>query len=206
MINTKTNVLVLENSITYREVVQNLLCSIAEDDEQWIFSDGEKILKKSSVVDVIDSIFSLDLDNRKTQKAVIDNLYDLAVGEEHYENTLKLMNEIEAYIYELEWGIDYDVKVSYEDFHNIIKAGVEGILLPENLFEKFHEYIKIAARLLKVKILVMIGMQQYFTQDEWHQIEITASYENIYLLCIENRNFDDEGNKILFDFDDCRVI
>lgn len=206
MINTKTNILVLENSQTYRKVVQDLLCSIAEDNEQWIFSDNEKILKKSAVVDVIDSIFSLDLNNRKIQKAVMEDLYNFAVDEEHYEKTLKLMSEIEAYIYQLEWGIDYNIKASYEDFHNIIKVGVEGILLPENLFEKFHEYIKIASRLLKEKILIMIGIQEYFTQEEWEQIEVTASYENLYLLCIENRNFFDEENKILFDSDDCRVI
>lgn len=210
MTNEKANMLIFENCKTYREIVQNLLNSISEDNEQWIFSNNEKILKKSSVIEVVDSIFSLDLENRKIQKAVTDNLYELAVDEEHYENTLKLMNEIESYIYELEWGMDYNIRASYDDFHNVLKAGVTGILLPENIFEKFNEYIKIASRLLKTKIIITIGIQEYFTKEEWEQIEITASYENVYLLCIENReHFEQQREveaKILFDSDNCRVI
>lgn len=210
MTNEKANILIFENCKTYREIVQNLLNSISEDNEQWIFSNNEKILKKSSVIEVVDSIFSLDLESRKIQKAVTDNLYELAVDEEHYENTLKLMNEIESYIYELEWGMDYNIRASYDDFHNVLKAGVTGILLPENIFEKFNEYIKIASRLLKTKIIITIGIQEYFTKEEWEQIEITASYENVYLLCIENReHFEQQREveaKILFDSDNCRVI
>ena len=206
MINTKANVLVLENPKTYRDVVQDLLCSVIEDNEQWIFSEHEKILKKNATLDVVDSIFSLNFDNRKIQKAVIEHLYHVAIDEEHYESTIKLLNQIEAYIYELEWGIEYNIDASYEDFHNIIKAGVSGILLPENLLEKFSEYIKIVARLLKTKVLILIGVQGFFSEEEWRKIEITASYEEIYLLCIENRDYFFDENKILFDLDDCQVV
>lgn len=206
MVVTKANVIVLEDSKTYREVVQDILCSIAEDNEQWIFSDNEKILKKSVVLDVVDSISSINLDNRKIQKAVIDNLYNLAMDEEHYEKTVKFMNDIEAYIYELEWGLDYNIEASYEDFHNIIKAGVSGILLPENLFEKFNEYIKTISRLLKIEVLILIGVQQFFSQEEWRKIEMTACYEGTYLFCIENQEYFLEENKIVFDLDNCRVV
>ena len=206
MTNDKANMLIIENPKTYREVIENLLASITEDNEQWIFSDSEKIMKKSAVIDVVKSIFSLDLENRKIQKAVIDNLYELAVNEEHYENTLKLMRDIEAYIYQLEWGMDCNIKASYGDFHNVLKAGVEGILLPESLLEKFNEYIKLSARLLKTRVVLLLGVREYFTQEEWEQIETTASYEQIYLLCIENSDFEGNSNKVLIDLDNCRIV
>ena len=206
MVNTKANVLVLENPKTYRDVVQDLLCSIIDDNEQWIFSEDEKILKKNATLDVVDSIFSLNFDNRKIQKAVVENLYNVAIDEEHYEKTTKLMNEIEAYIYELEWGVEYNIEASYEDFHNVIKAGVSGILLPENLLEKFNEYIKIASRLLKTKVLILIGVQGFFSQEEWREIEMTACYEEVYLFCLENHDYFSDENKVVFDLDNCRVV
>ncbi len=206
MTNTKANVLVLEEPKTYREVVQDILCSITEENEQWIFSDNEKILKKSINLEVVDSIFSLNFDNKKIQKAVIEQLYNLAIDEVHYEKTTKLMNDIEAYIYELEWGVEYNIEASYEDFHNIIKAGVSGILFPNNLLEKFNEYIKTVSRLLKIKVLILIGVQGFFTEEEWRKIEMTACYEGIYLLCLENHDYFSEGNKIVFDLDNCRVV
>lgn len=206
MINASANVMVLENPKTYRGLVQDILDSVKADNEQWIFSDNEKILKKSSELDVVDSVFSLNFDNRKIQKAIIEQLYNRAIDEEHYERTTRLINAIEAYIYELEWGVEYNIEASYEDFHNIIKAGVSGILLPENLLEKFNEYIRTVSRLLKIKILVLIGVQGFFTLEEWKGIEKTACYEGIYLLCIENRDYFPEENRIVFDFDDCRVV
>lgn len=206
MVNTKANVFVLEEPKTYREMVQDMLCSIAEDNEQWIFSDNEKILKKNTVLDVVDSVFFLNFDNRKIQKAVTEHLYNLAIDEEHYEKTTKLMNDIEAYIYELEWGLEYNIEASYEDFHTIIKAGVSGILLPENLLERFNEYIKAVSRLLKIRVLILIGVQGFFTQEEWRKIEMTACYEGIYLLCFENRDYFMEENKIVLDSDNCRVV
>ena len=104
----RANVLIVENPQMYRAIVENLACSIKEDNEQWIFSDNEKVLKKAQAIELVDSFLSLDFSNRKIQKSVTDNLYNLAMDEEHYGKTLELMSTIENYIYELEWNMEYD--------------------------------------------------------------------------------------------------
>ena len=71
----KMNYLIIEAPKLYREIVQNLRTSIYEDNEEWIFSDNEKILKKAAVLDVIDSIFSLDFGSRKIQGAIAEQAY-----------------------------------------------------------------------------------------------------------------------------------
>ena len=82
--NTMTNILVLESPKMYRDIVQNLYQSIEEENEDWIFSEDEKILKKSASVDVVNSLFSLDFENRKMQKKVLEDLYEAAMDAEHY--------------------------------------------------------------------------------------------------------------------------
>lgn len=69
---TGTNILVLESPKIYRETIQNLLLSLEEENEDWIFSDNENIVKKNKSLDIIHSLFSLNFDSRKIQKAVID--------------------------------------------------------------------------------------------------------------------------------------
>lgn len=202
----KINCLVIESPRLYREVVQNLQASIDEDNEEWIFSDNEKILKKSTLLDVIDSLFYLDFDSRKIQGAIVEQAYRIATNESYFEKTKRLASDIEAYMYELDWELEYETKVNEIDMKNIIKLGIGGIDKKENLVERLDDYVKISSRVLHNKVLVLLGISGWFDTDEWKQIQRTARYEEMYLLCIENRDVFAEENKIIIDLDGCRVI
>ncbi len=202
----KINCLVIESPGLYREVVQNLLTSIDEDNEEWIFSNNEKILKKATLLDVIDSIFCIDFDSRKIQGAIIEQAYRIAIDERHFEKTRRLVSDIEAYMYELDWELEYETKVNEIDMKNIIRLGIGGIDKKENLVERLDDYIKISSRVLHNKVLVLFGMSGWFDIDELKQIQKTAMYEEMYLLCIENRDVFVGENKIVIDFGGCRVI
>ena len=204
--NTMTNILVLESPKMYRDIVQNLYQSIEEENEDWIFSEDEKILKKSASVDVVNSLFSLDFENRKMQKKVLEDLYEAAMDAEHYVKTQKLLSDLEAYFYELEWELPYTVKVEIADFRNILKAGIMGLVSPDDLMEKFCEYIKISGRLLNSKIIVLIGIQDCFDEKEWQQLEEAAMYEGVTVLCIEKHRHFNGGNEVIVDSDGCRVV
>lgn len=204
--NDVTNVLVLESPKVYRNIVQNLYLSIEEDNEDWIFSKDDMILKKGTVLDVVNSLFSLDFENRKIQKTVIDDLYKVAVNEEHFVKTQKMLSDMEAYLYELEWEMPYSIKIEMADFRNILKAGIVGLVSPDDLMERFCEYIKISARLLNSKVMILIGVQNCFEEKEWKQLQETAIYEGLCVLCIEKTiNFNGE-NKVIIDSDGCRVV
>ena len=118
----------------------------------------------------------------------------------------RLVSDIEAYMYELDWELEYETKVNEIDMKNIIKLGIGGIDKKENLVERFDDYVKISSRVLHNKVLVLFGMSGWFDTDEWKQIQRTAMYEEMYLLCIENRDVFVGENKIVIDFDGCRVI
>lgn len=202
----KINCLVIESPRLYREVVQNLQASIDEDNEEWIFSDNEKILKKSTLLDVIDSLFYLDFDSRKIQGVIVEQAYRIATNESYFEKTKRLASDIEAYMYELDWELEYETKVNEIDMKNIIKLGIGEIDKKENLVERLDDYVKISSRVLHNKVLVLLGISGWFDTDEWKQIQRTARYEEMYLLCIENRDVFAEENKIIIDLDGCRVI
>ena len=202
----KTNVVIVENPETMRNLIQNLVVALDEDNDDWIFSEHDKILKKKSCLDIVFSLFTLDLNSKKIQKAIVDRLYDVAMNEVYYDESTKLLGKIEQYLYKLEWEVDFNVSISLKDFHDVIKVGVSGIMLPDTPYEKIVEYIKLSSRLLKTRIIVLIGVQGYFNKEEWRTIETTAIYENIYLICLENKKWMERQNEIIFDYDNCRVI
>lgn len=200
------NLLVIESSETYREIVQDLILSVNNDMNNWVFSDDEKILKKSLTMDVVTSLFMLDFENKKIQKAIIDNLYDIAVGEKYYIKMRELISNLESFFYELDFESSYSAKVEIADFKNILKAGITGLVTSNDLVEQFDEYIKISSRLLKNRILVLINMLEYFSEMEWKQIEKTAMYEGVYLFCIEKNDDCTIRNKVIIDSDWCRIV
>lgn len=202
----KTNYLIIESPKLYREVVQNLQKSVDEDNEEWIFSDDGKILKKAAVLEVIDSVLCLDFDNRKIQNAIVEQAYKIAVDERHFEESRKLISNIEAYMYELDYELEYEIEINEIDLKNIIKFGIGGIDKKENMLERLDDYIKISSRVLHKKVLVLFGITGWFAADEWQQIQRAATYEEIYLLCIDNKDVLGENNKIVIDLDGCRVI
>lgn len=203
----KINYLIIEAPKLYREIVQNLQTSIDEDNEEWIFSDNEKILKKAALLDVIDSLLYLDFDSRKIQSVIIEQAYRVATDEKHFEKTRKIVSDIEAYMYELDWELEYETKINEIDIKNMIKLGIGGIDKKENLVERFDDYIKISSRVLHNKVLVLFGMFGWFDEAEWKQIQRTAKYEEMYLMCIENKDvLGDNNNKIVIDLDGCRVV
>lgn len=201
-----TNLLVIEDCRQYREFIQNIIKSIDEDDDKNILSDEDIILNKSKTIDVVTTVFGFDYNNKKIQKAVSDELYKIAMNEEHYGKSMELLNEIEKYLYELEWRLDYDLNISCSDFHNIIKTGVNGLIIPDSIIEKMLGYIRITAVLLKTKIIMLVDVQKYFSYEEWKIIEEKAAAEEIILFCIENREVFETQNKIIIDNDGCRVV
>lgn len=92
-----TNLLVIEDCRQYREFIQNIIKSIDEDDDKNILSDEDIILNKSKTIDVVTTVFGFDYNNKKIQKAVLDELYKIAMNEEHYGKSMELLNEIEKY-------------------------------------------------------------------------------------------------------------
>lgn len=201
-----TNIIIIESPQIYRETVYDLITSVMENNDNWIFSHGEKVLKKSTDIEIINSLFSISFDNRKIQKAVVDNMYDIAVNESYFEKTQELMTRLEAYCYELEWELGYNINVDFTDFRDVIKSGVKGLIVSEDYLGQLSEYIKISARLLKNKLIILAGVQESFSEEEWKQIEETAVYEEIYLLCVEHRECFSSGNKIIIDEDGCRIV
>lgn len=202
----KTNILQIESAQIYRTVVCGINSAVLQDNDEWILSDEDKIMKKSSCIDIINSPFLLDFYSRKIQKAVLDDVYSVAENEENFVKTQKIISYLEEYVFDLEWQLPYDIKVEKIDIRNVLKVLISGIVEPENFVEQLNEYIKIAARMLNCKIIIMVDVINCFNYDEWKLIEKTAMYEGIYVFCIEHCVNYQEGNKIIIDYDGCRVV
>lgn len=200
------NILVIESAEICREMVQAFIDSVNNDLDDWIFSESEKILKKSTIIEIVTSIFTLDFNNKKIQKGIIDDMYEISTGEKYFIKMRELIRDLELFFYELDFELPYNIQIEITDFKTVLKSGVMGITAPDSLMERIDEYIKISARLLKIRVLVFINVIEYFSEEEWKQIERTAMYEGIYLICFERSDKLGVVNKVVIDSDWCRIV
>lgn len=201
-----SNSIIIEEPLLYRSVVNDLQQSIKEDSNKWIFSEDDKVLKKSSIINIVNSIFMLSFENNKISNVIVSDMNDIALNEENFSKTQKLLNEIEKYLYDLEWEVSYDVNIEMCDIKDIIKSSYKGVIEPEEYVDKLISYIKIVSRILKKEIILFIGIQSYFSLEEWKEIEKAALYEKMYIVCIERTDYLYCDNKVIIDKDGCRVV
>ena len=201
-----SNSIIIEEPILYRSTVNGLQQSIKEDNNKWIFSKDDMVLKKNSIINIVDSIFMLSFENSKISNTIVSDINNISLNEENFPKTQKLLNEIEKYLYDLEWEVLYDINIEMCDMKDIIKLSYKGVIEPEEYVDKLISYIKIVSRILKKELIIFIGIQNCFSFEEWKEIEKAALYEKIYILCIERTDYLYCDNKIIIDKDRCRVV
>ena len=76
-----SNSIIIEEPLLYRSVVNDLQQSIKEDSNKWIFSEDDKVLKKSSIINIVNSIFMLSFENNKISNVIVSDMNDIALNE-----------------------------------------------------------------------------------------------------------------------------
>ena len=197
--------LVLESPREFRTAVTELDASVKEDTEDWILSEGEEILEKSSTAEVIFSPWTIEPDGRKIQKALLKRVLQ-AIGQDENFRVQKILSELQLLLDEAgeEMGCSFDYEA--EDISEIIKECNIHFSKEGDVLADLHQYFRVCAEFLKIKLFILIGMRNYFTNGEIETLSREAGYAGSSLLFLENFSDGTEKNIILIDRDLCRVV
>lgn len=202
----KLNTIILESPVMYREVCGQIKKSLTLNDDSLILEENGRILCNSREMDVLESLFSINHENKRIVKAIIDDVSKMAMSEQYYMETQTVLNHIENLMIEMEYEFPYQIQMESVELSTLLKATVKGVHMPEKYPEMLDEYIKVLARLLNIKVVFLFGMAKLFTEQEWKAIHQDAEYENVYLVVVEQENSLKNSNKVIVDYDGCRIV
>lgn len=198
--------LVVESKRELRNLIDELFFSVRENTEDWILSDGEEILQKSSWIEMIFSPWMIDLNNKRIQKGLFKKVAKLihqGVGMDQIQTVLgelrMLLNQLTD---ELPFGVEYEI----EDISPVLKECNIHFTEEEDVLTRLHQYIKVSCELLETKLFVLIDTKNYFSSEEIQVLAREAGYFGCCILCIENVCEGREENLILIDKDLCRIV
>ena len=101
-------------------------------------------------------------------------------------------------------GCSFDYEA--EDISEIIKECNIHFSKEGDALVDLHQYFRVCAESLKIKLFILIGMRNYFTNEEIETLSREAGYAGSSLLFLENFSDGTEKNIILIDRDLCRVV
>lgn len=198
--------LIIESVNELRKVVDDFILSTEDGTDTWILSEGEEILKKDSLIEFIFSPWTIDVNQKKIQKALLSTVIKMirqGVEEEHAQSILKEMNIMLGNI-NIEMGCDFDYTA--DDITVILKGCDIRFIPEEDILIRISQYIKICSEFLNTKLFVFCGARSWLTSEELDILAKEAGYLECWVLCIENFSDGSEKNMILVDKDLCWVI
>lgn len=155
------NVIVIENSMLLRKIVLEILNMTQNIGGKIFLSDDEQILKFKELVDILVSPFDIDLNSKKIQNKLYGILKEKAYNEIFFEKTMQMQSYIMKYLYELEADSEFILSINEMDIAGIFKSFEIKIEESNDLIEMLDYFIKIAGRLLKIKVLVLVNFTDY---------------------------------------------
>lgn len=201
---------IIESPDLFARYVQELICQCEGKDGDFVLSKNDKIVEISKYMEVIINPFGIDINNKKILNKLYLDLDKLAKAEETYLQTRKMMQELIAYLMELEQKSDYLLDFEHEfELTSIFKAvGIKHEIIEEDYFEKIVRYIKIIVQVLGIKVVTFVNIRSYLSDAQMEQLLKEAFYQEIQILLIENqeRSCLKDTFRYIIDIDKCEIF
>ena len=205
----KPAVLVIENPRVMTEAVGQLYDDWISGEGDFILSEDNKQLSFERTVEVIINPFSLEFNSRRIQNKLYGEL--LEAESEYVEEKARIQSLIINYLDKLTRNVPYEMISNELDLDSMKLFKMFDVRIEpqcESLLEKIVEFTKIAARLLKKKLLVFVTVCNYLDVDEVEALQEICCYNKVNVLFLESheQTFPFPVKTYIIDRDKCLIL
>lgn len=202
------NVLVVENKITLSYVIENIWKQCNGQEGDFVLSEN-KMIKIDKEMEVIINPFDLNFNNKKIISALYSNLSEKAneLIEEKAELNSKIINFLDKIILSESYaGIEFALDFSWNDLFKMYNIKIDDNY--NSLLNRMTEYIKLITNFCGIKVLCIINIKTYLSEQELSELYACANHNKIFLLLIEASESEKLFNEkiIIIDEDDCLIV
>lgn len=204
--------LVVENKELFAKLAKDFVNQADGDNGEFQLFEGVKDFTFSTSVFVVSDVLRIDINNRR----IITKLHDTLSKEvktTHFEEIFKIRNDIFELLETIsEEASDDLIFDEVSDVVSLFKMGnlrfnssetsIVGVLI---------EYAKCLFSYLKIKLLVVVNLRSYLSDDEYDEFMKYCSYNEFSVLCLEagatnsSKTFDKQYKKVIIDEDLCEI-
>jgi CRISPR-associated protein Csn2 len=177
----------LEDPVMFRKFTENLWNQSNGEAGEIYITEGDRSIKLQKEGCVILNPYVIDVNEKK----ILSHIYEEMQEEmelDYYERGSEINRAIVSLLDDLENRLPYPLEYSLDlDFHQLLKLyGVKVESTSHELLEKIINYIRLAHQVLGVNFFAFVQLRNYFNTEELKKLREMISYEQIYVLMVEN--------------------
>lgn len=200
--NNNSIMIIIENKKYFYNFIIDLQLSYSEINSIKLFDEKEKELKNTDYIEVIPSIFTMDINNKKNISALL-KIIKTSNKELIQNNLIDINNKLEQFSnhLKLETDITFESNVDFSDDELLKVLNIYIDCDKQSLLEIIYQYIKATYELRNIKIFVFISLLDYLDDDELKLLLKNCKLSGVILINIEikDNNFVGFHKKFILD-------
>jgi len=201
--------LIIENQREFSDIIKTLLSQKECDNEEIILSHNYEIQKFNNNVEIITSFIPFEINKKELLTKLYNQLKKISVNEEWYEKTVRILSNVENYIYEITEDFDEGISVtSPADISGLLKVfDIEFDVDSQSLAENLFDYAQIVRKYLAKSVFISVNLRSYLMDDECKMLYKTLTDHKICWVCLESceRPKLDFSKRVILDKDLCLI-
>lgn len=198
--------LVIENSVFYRSLVEDLILQSQGCGARFAVSEGGETLNFTHDIEVITDVFRLMTDSRTVQNRINQAVADeYRLAQDKYDGLLCGINEVAANVAA---ALDFDASYTpLGDLGGVLKLfgfrmDVDELTLPERLAE----YVGFLHACCGRRLFVILNLHTVLNGDELAEFIKLAEYKKIHILFVDGKVGSVGGENVrIIDNDLCEI-
>lgn len=183
---TAEAMLVVENKKQYYDFIVELCAQVDGEIGGFELFDQMNLIKFESIADIIIDYVNLEINSKKALSKLYKELVQIAVSDEHYMQTEKLMLTIKTTLERLIFESDILLKYEEVELEDIFKgANLSFDLGQESLLEKLVAYTDTMAKYCGKRMFFFVNLFAYCSVAQIIELIKHCNYINVNILFIE---------------------
>ena len=202
------NTLIIENQNLFVELIEDLYFQLEGRDGRSVLSSKGRVLDIAKNLELLSQFVPFELNKKSLITKVTACMEKLSVDSAHYEKTMELLSTLEAYMYDLSFGLTGDIAVTKINSGAVIKAvGVEFEDDYDSLGEKIIDYMELVTAYDRQKLFVFLNLRSYISDEETELFFETVLNHRFKVVLIDNKEYNRVKfeNRYIVDKDLCEI-
>ncbi len=200
------NSLVIENQSLLYKFIMDIHQQMEKRDGKVVLSQNNELLDICKNVELMTDVYGFCLNSKSILGKITDILCQKAVDEVHYEQSMRLISDIEAYFDDLVWDMDCEIVCNDINVKQLIKSiSFEVVDDKEFLAERILRYMEMVRMFLGDKLFLFVNFRGFIEESQFQRLTDTMIQHEYHALFIDNKEFAmlENENRLTIDVDLC---
>lgn len=181
------NTIIIENQSFYYSFLSELNEQVNGADGKIVLSDDNTVISVQKNLELLSDFIPFELNKKSLVNKLAASLEKVSTDAEHYSDTMRLVSELEDYMYKLSFECTGDILFPKLSAGTLIKAAAPVFNEEyESLSEKVLDYMELVYEYECKKLFVTVSMRSFISDTDANLFMKSVLMHGFHVIMVEN--------------------